>query len=46
MYAQYSIELENLEKAYGAKVFKIKKKFKKSMFQSIIIKDFFQKFEA
>lgn len=31
MYAQYSIELENLEKAYGAKVFKIKKKFKKSV---------------
>lgn len=45
MYAQYSIELENLKKAYGAKVFKIKKKFK-SMFQSIIIKDCFQKFEA
>lgn len=34
MYAQYSIELENLKKAYSAKVFKIEKKFKNLCFKA------------
>lgn len=33
MYVQYFIELENLKKVYGVKVFKIKKKFKNLCFK-------------